>query len=66
MTWRAVTFVVWAVLALALVACEVAAKLAPARWPSAGSVVRRLQGRVAGRVVVLLVWMWLGFHAFAR
>jgi hypothetical protein len=65
-TERLVTLVVWAVLAAALVGCGVVVRAAPGRWPTPGDLVRRLTARWAGLALVVLVWMWLGWHAFAR
>ena len=65
MSWRVATDVVWAVIALGICALVVASRW-PAVVPSAGFAVRRVMARPAARVAVLLVWMWLGWHTFAR
>ncbi len=66
MSWRTETFVVWGALLAAFFACEIVAKVAPRRWPSVGSLLQRVEARTAWRTVALLVWMWLGWHTFAR
>ncbi|MGH9291824.1 MAG: DUF6186 family protein [Acidimicrobiales bacterium] len=56
---------IWAVLAGAAVLVELVA-----RWwrrsDSLGTAVRRLLGRRAGAITLLLGWAWLGWHVFAR
>jgi len=66
MTWRQATFTVWALLAAGVVACEVAAVVSAGRFPGADVLARRITSPGPVRVLVLLGWMWLGWHAFAR
>lgn len=66
MTERQLTFVVWGALALAAVGCEAAVLLARGRLPRLDTLVGRVLARPTGRVVLVLGWMWLGWHAFAR
>ncbi len=66
MSWRDTTWVVWSALALLLVACEVAAVLPGGRFPGAGALLRMLTASPARRAVLLIGWLWLGWHTFAR
>jgi len=66
MSWRDATLAVWAVLAAALVACQVAAVVSAGRLPGADALARRITAPAWARAAVLLGWMWLGWHAFAR
>ena len=66
MSWRTATLVVWIGLALLLVACQVAVLTSRGRLPRIGELVSRATAGWAGRGIVLVGWMWLGWHAFAR
>jgi hypothetical protein len=66
MNWRDATFVVWAVLAVLAVGCEWWARRSSGTVPTAGDVAAVVMRSRVGRTVVLLGWMWLGWHAFAR
>ena len=66
MSKRDLTFWIWALLGLAAVACQMAAIGSAGWFPGLLTVLRRsIQSRV-GRVLGALVWMWLGWHLFAR
>lgn len=66
MTWRAISFVVWGVIGVLLIGCQLLAVRTKGRFPTAGTLVRvGVRGRV-GRTVLVVGWMWLGWHAFAR
>src|SRR5579872_4470566 len=65
-SWRESTFLVWSGLAVVLVACSMSAAKSKGLLPSVGALFRTLTGRPLGRALVLLGWMWLGWHAFAR
>lgn len=58
--------VVWAVLGLATLACVVVSMVRPAWIATFNTTVRALVSPLALRVVVVLGWMWLGWHFFAR
>jgi len=60
------TFLVWALLGAALVAGQVAAWASGGRFPGLRVLVERVTARPAGRIALVLGWMWLGWHAFAR
>ena len=66
MTWRTATFVVWAVLAAGVAAIQVAAIASTGRWPTLAGLARAATSHPVARGAVLLGWMWLGWHAFAR
>jgi hypothetical protein len=66
MIGRHVTLVVWAILAAALVACQIAAVRSRGRLPGIGTLARRVTAHRVGRGLFVLAWMWLGWHAFAR
>ena len=50
----------------AMLALELLARFGPSRRATLGDVVNRAVARPAGRVVVLLSWLWLGWHLFVR
>jgi hypothetical protein len=66
MTWRQATFAVWIGLAAVLVVCEVAVLASRGRLPRVGELVTAATAHRAARAILLLGWMWLGWHAFAR
>ena len=66
MIGRHVTLLVWGVLGLLVVACQVTAAISEGRFPGLGSLVVRTTSTRVGRYVLVLAWMWLGWHAFAR
>ena len=65
MTWRAVTFAVWGCLGAALIGCAVVARLSSS-WPAPGAMFRIVTGGAFRRLAVIVGWMWLGWHVFAR
>jgi hypothetical protein len=66
MSTRDWTFAVWALVGIGVVTCLVATALAGDPIPTLGATVRRITASRVGRVVIVLGWMWLGWHAFAR
>lgn len=66
MTSRQATLVVWAVLAGSMLGLQAAALVSKGARPGLGSCVRRVTSTRAGRVVLFLGWVWLGWHSFAR
>jgi len=66
MIGRHATLWVWALLAAALVGCQIVAVVSRGRFPGLGTLITRVTVSRVGRGVVVLVWMWLGWHAFAR
>jgi hypothetical protein len=71
MTWADVTYALWAVVALAALLAWLASRRA---WRIGGARIGRpsallrdaFGGRTWLRVAVVLGWVWLGVHAFAR
>jgi hypothetical protein len=57
---------VWAALAAVVVAAVAASHLSRLRLERLSVVMRRIEANRAGYVAVLLGWMWLGWHFFAR
>jgi hypothetical protein len=66
MTTRDWTLVVWALLGAAFFSLVVISHLSAGRFPTLSSSVRRITARPVGRGLLVLGWMWLGWHAFAR
>jgi hypothetical protein len=66
MTGHTAAMIVWAVLFAALVGWQLVALRRPDRWIGLGRLVGIAMSNVVGRVVLLLTWMWLGWHLFAR
>lgn len=62
---RAATLWGYAVLALAVVACQVAGLLL-GRTATLGQALRRVTRFPAGRVLLLAGWLWAGWHTFVR
>jgi hypothetical protein len=56
----------WGVAAVALVMCEVASRTFKRGWPTAAGLLGGARGHVAGRLVLVIGWVWLGWHVFAR
>lgn len=65
MSWRASTVLVWSLLAASVVVAEVAARRR-CRLVSLGAVIASLTRSSWWRWGLLLAWMWLGWHLFAR
>jgi len=65
-SWRSATLLVWALLAVAAVVLWL---LAVGGWGRIARLGVALRPLVAGRIArsaVVLGWMWLGWHFFAR
>ena len=56
----------WGVLGLVLLAGLAAAVVTRGRFPGPGALVGRVTAIRSGRAVLVLAWMWLGWHLFAR
>ena len=56
----------WLVAAGALGACEVASRRFDHGWPTAAQLLRSARGHLAGRLVLIIAWLWLDWHVFAR
>ena len=60
------TVIVYALIAVALLTCQLAATRPAARVARIGDAVGAVKRRRAGWFVLLLAWWWLGFHVLAR
>ena len=66
MIGHAVSIVIWVGLGVGAVAVTLAGHRGPGFVSPAGTAAHRLLARPAGRAAVLLLWMWFGWHTFAR
>jgi len=62
---RAVVLTLWVLVVLVVVACEVAARRDP-RVGGTADLLRAVNRHVVGRAALLVAWMWVGWHFFAR
>jgi hypothetical protein len=60
------TLLGWALLGLVVLVGLVSAVWSRGRFPGPGALVARITATRAGRVLLVVGWMWLGWHAFAR
>jgi len=65
-SWRQATFLLWSVLVVSAVVLAVAARHGPRRPARPGSLWSAAVRNPLARALVLLGWMWLGWHFFAR
>jgi hypothetical protein len=63
---RVITIIGFAGLIAALVALEIVGRRRTTRVPSLGEWLGYLMRARAGRALILLGWLWLGWHYFAR
>jgi len=56
----------WSVATGSLVACELAARSLKRGWPTAAQLARGARAHFAGRFALVVAWLWLGWHVFAR
>lgn len=56
----------WLTAAACLCACEAASRRLKRGWPTARQLVAGARGHLAGRVLLVMAWIWLGWHVFAR
>jgi hypothetical protein len=66
MIGRGASLLVWAVLGATFVVGQIVAVTSGGGRAGPGAFVRHLTARRGGRVLVILAWMFLGWHAFAR
>ncbi len=66
MSMRAITIAGFVVIIAGLVALEVIGRRPASRIPTVGEWLGYVMRPRAGRVLVLLGWVWLGWHYFAR
>jgi len=63
---RDLVLAVWAFLAAAVVGCVLASIPRRSRIVSFGTLVDRASARIGWRVALVVGWMWVGWHFFAR
>jgi hypothetical protein len=66
MVTRVITIVVFAALILALFVLEFLARRKGSRIPTLGQWLGYVMRSKAGRLLILLGWLWLGWHYFSR
>ena len=66
MIGRGASLIVWGVLGASLVGGQIVAGASRGRRPGLATFVRHLSAGRGGRGLVILAWMWLGWHTFAR
>jgi len=66
MSPRVITIIGYAVIGLAALVVEVVARRPGNRVPTFAQLVRTVMRERWGRVGLLLVWWWLGFHFLSR
>ena len=64
MTMRTVTILVFALLGVALVGLEAAARTASSKIPTLSRLLTGGLGRRSVQVLVVLCWWWVGWHFF--
>jgi Family of unknown function (DUF6186) len=66
MSTRAITIVGFAVIIAAMVILEILSRRRSSRIPALGEWLGYVMRPRAGRALILLGWLWLGWHYFAR
>jgi hypothetical protein len=66
MTTRVITIIGFAVIIAVLVLLEVLGRRRTNRIPTTGQWLGFIMRPRAGRALILLGWLWLGWHYFAR
>ncbi len=66
MSARTASIAVWIALVTALGLLQAAAVASRGRIPTLDALVRRVAANAWSRTVLLLGWMWVGWHLFAR
>ena len=66
MSMRAITIAGFAVAIAALVVLEILGRRKDSRIPALGEWLGYLMRPKAGRALILVGWLWLGWHYFAR
>ncbi|MGD0439467.1 MAG: DUF6186 family protein [Acidimicrobiales bacterium] len=46
--------------------CELASRTLKRGWPTAADLFAGARSNVLGRLVLVIGWIWLGWHVFAR
>jgi hypothetical protein len=63
---RALALAIYALLVLAAITLHFAARRWPRRVPHWQRIIGTLTARPLGRTIALVLWMWVGWHFFAR
>jgi len=58
--------VTWVALIVACAAWEIACHRSGGRWASLVDIIDRVWARLPGRILLVLVWAFIGWHVFAR
>lgn len=66
MVTRVITIIGFACVIAALIALEIIGRRRNSRVPTLGEWLGYLMRARAGRALILLGWLWLGWHYFAR
>ncbi len=66
MNTHTITVLGFTVIAIALITLEIVARRRGSRIPTAGQMLGFLMQTRVTRVLILLLWGWLGWHFFAR
>jgi hypothetical protein len=66
MSPRAITVVGWVLIGAAALAVELIARRPSSRIPTLSQLIRHVMRERWGRLGMLLVWWWLGFHFLSR
>jgi hypothetical protein len=66
MTTRVITIAGFAVVIIALFGLEILARRKNSRIPTLGELLGYAMRPRAGRFLILLGWLWLGWHFFSR
>jgi hypothetical protein len=65
-TTRSTTLLVWALLGAGVIGVQIGALVTKGRLPTFNALLHRLTAFRIGQIAMILGWMWLGWHAFAR
>jgi hypothetical protein len=63
---RLFTLAIWGALAACAAGFEIAGRRAKAGLAPLVRVVEMLRANTAGRAALVILWMWFGWHVFAR
>jgi hypothetical protein len=63
---RLVSLVIWGALGACAVGLEIAGRCGVAGFAPVGRVLAAVRAKPAGRAILVILWMWLGWHLFAR
>jgi hypothetical protein len=61
-----VNTVLWVAAAVAVCICELAGRTLRRGWPTAAQLLRAARGHALSRLALVIGWVWLGWHVFAR